>query len=192
MPDIESLLKEKRVFKPETDVLAPGELEQEEGRRAAQARASATPSASGRRWRKEHVTLVHALEEGARLEAALRASGSSAASSTSRTTASIGTSRARTPGAATRPRSSGRASPATRASSPTRELHREVCKFANVLKGHGVKKGDRVASLHADDPRARDRHARLHAHRRAPQRSSSAASRPRRCATASTTRGPRS
>src|SRR6185312_782944 len=24
------------------------------------------------------------------------------------------------------------------------ELHREVCKFANVLKAHGVKKGDRV------------------------------------------------
>jgi len=24
------------------------------------------------------------------------------------------------------------------------ELHREVCRFANVLKGHGVKKGDRV------------------------------------------------
>ena len=26
-----------------------------------------------------------------------------------------------------------------------RELHREVCKFANVLKNHGVKKGDRVS-----------------------------------------------
>jgi acetyl-CoA synthetase len=25
-----------------------------------------------------------------------------------------------------------------------RELHREVCKFANVLKAHGIKKGDRV------------------------------------------------
>ncbi|MCK4236553.1 MAG: acetate--CoA ligase, partial [Candidatus Krumholzibacteria bacterium] len=25
-----------------------------------------------------------------------------------------------------------------------RELHAEVCKFANVLKGHGIKKGDRV------------------------------------------------
>ncbi len=25
-----------------------------------------------------------------------------------------------------------------------RELHREVCKFANVLKSHGVKKGDRI------------------------------------------------
>jgi acetyl-CoA synthetase len=25
-----------------------------------------------------------------------------------------------------------------------RELHREVCKFANVLKSHGIKKGDRV------------------------------------------------
>jgi acyl-coenzyme A synthetase/AMP-(fatty) acid ligase len=26
-----------------------------------------------------------------------------------------------------------------------RELHAEVCKFANVLKAHGVKKGDRVS-----------------------------------------------
>src|SRR4030042_337728 len=25
-----------------------------------------------------------------------------------------------------------------------RELHKEVCKFANVLKAHGIKKGDRV------------------------------------------------
>ncbi|MDD4857113.1 MAG: acetyl-coenzyme A synthetase N-terminal domain-containing protein, partial [Candidatus Krumholzibacteria bacterium] len=25
-----------------------------------------------------------------------------------------------------------------------KELHREVCKFANVLKAHGIKKGDRV------------------------------------------------
>jgi acetyl-CoA synthetase len=25
-----------------------------------------------------------------------------------------------------------------------KELHREVCKFANVLKSHGIKKGDRV------------------------------------------------
>ena len=32
----------------------------------------------------------------------------------------------------------------TASTSPMRELHREVCRFANVLKAHGVKKGDRV------------------------------------------------
>ncbi len=40
-----------------------------------------------------------------------------------------------------------------------RELHAEVCRFANVLKKLGVKKGDRVTDLHADDPRGRFRHA---------------------------------
>jgi acetyl-CoA synthetase len=28
-----------------------------------------------------------------------------------------------------------------------RELHQQVCQFANVLKGQGVKKGDRVLKL---------------------------------------------
>ena len=68
-------------------------------------------------------------------------SGSSAASSTPATTASTATWPAR---AGTRPPSSGRASRATAACSPTRILHREVCKFANVLKGLGIKAGDRV------------------------------------------------
>ena len=68
-------------------------------------------------------------------------SGSSAARSTPATTASTGTwpDRART-----RPRSSGRASRATRRVLTYQELHREVCKFANVLKALGVQKGDRV------------------------------------------------
>ena len=48
------------------------------------------------------------------------------------------------PGGATRPRSSGRASRATRGRSPTSSCIREVCRFANVLKGLGVRQGDRV------------------------------------------------
>ena len=32
----------------------------------------------------------------------------------------------------------------TRSTSPIRELHEKVCRLANVLKAHGVKKGDRV------------------------------------------------
>ena len=49
-----------------------------------------------------------------------------------------------------------------------RELHEQVCRFANVLKGLGVKKGDRVTHLPADDPGAGGRDARLHPHRRHP------------------------
>ena len=48
------------------------------------------------------------------------------------------------------------------------QLHTEVCKFANVLKSQGVKKGDRVCDLHADDPGAAGGHAGLRAHRRDP------------------------
>ena len=67
------------------------------------------------------------------------------------------------------------------------ELHDEVCRFANVLKKHGVKKGDRVAIYLPMIPELRHRHARLRPHRRHPHASSSAASPPRPCATASTT-----
>ena len=45
-------------------------------------------------------------------------------------------------------------------------LHEEVCKFANVLKAQGVKKGDRVCSLHADGSRTGHCHAGLLPHRR--------------------------
>ena len=49
------------------------------------------------------------------------------------------------PGAATRPRSSGKATiPRNRRHITYRQLHEEVCRFANVLKARGVKKGDRV------------------------------------------------
>ena len=41
------------------------------------------------------------------------------------------------------------------------QLHREVCKFANVLKTLGIKTGDSRHDLHADDPRAGHRHAGL-------------------------------
>ncbi len=47
-----------------------------------------------------------------------------------------------------------------------RQLHERVCKFANVLKAHGVKEGRPRHHLPADDPRDRLCHARLRAHRR--------------------------
>ena len=66
--------------------------------------------------------------------------GSPTASSTSRTTASTCISRS----AATRPRSPSSASRATCATSRYRELHADVCRFANALLAQGVKAGDRV------------------------------------------------
>jgi acetyl-CoA synthetase len=43
------------------------------------------------------------------------------------------------------PRSSGKATIPRESKHITyRQLHDEVCRFANVLKAHGVKKGDRV------------------------------------------------
>ena len=49
-----------------------------------------------------------------------------------------------------------------------RELHDEVCRFANVLKARGVKQRRPRHHLPADDPRGGLRHARLRAHRRRP------------------------
>ena len=69
-------------------------------------------------------------------------SGSRAASSTPATTVSTaGSRRAR----ATSPPSSSRATRATPRRCTYKELLDEVSRFANVLKKHGVKKGDRVA-----------------------------------------------
>ena len=46
------------------------------------------------------------------------------------------------------------------------DLHRQVCKFANVLKALGVKYGRSRGALHADGPGTGDRHAGLRPHRR--------------------------
>jgi DNA polymerase-1 len=67
------------------------------------------------------------------------------------------------------------------------QLHAEVCKFANALKGLGIQPGDRVIIYMPMVPEARDRDASP-ARASAPStRWSSAASRPRRSPTASTT-----
>ncbi len=47
-------------------------------------------------------------------------------------------------------------------------LHREVCKFANVLKKLGIKQGRRGGHVHADGARAGHRHAGLRPDRRRP------------------------
>ena len=103
------------------------QLEQEDWRQSYRKLGEKSPERFWAKMAKENVSLVHALEEGARLEAAASPSGSSAPRPTSATTASIGTWRARTPGGATRRRSSGKASPATTRVITYAELHREVC-----------------------------------------------------------------
>ena len=73
--------------------------------------------------------------------------------------------------AATRSRSSGRATTRRRRGrSPTASCTREVCRFANVLKKHGVKKGDRVSIYMPMIPEAAIADARLRPHRRDPLR----------------------
>jgi acetyl-CoA synthetase len=47
-----------------------------------------------------------------------------------------------------------------------RELHEQVCRFANVLKAQGVKQGRRGLHLHADGAGSRRGHAGLYPHRR--------------------------
>src|ERR1700676_1761167 len=49
-----------------------------------------------------------------------------------------------------------------------RQLHREVCRMANVLRNRGVKRGGRVNNLSADDSGGRLRDARLRPARRYP------------------------
>ena len=51
-----------------------------------------------------------------------------------------------------------------------RELHADVCRFANALLAQGVKAGRPRGHLHAADARSRRRHACLRAHRRHPLR----------------------
>ena len=72
------------------------------------------------------------------------------------------------------------------------DLLDEVCRFANVAQGPRRRQGRPRRHLHADDPRAAGRHAGLRPHRRRRTRWSSAASRPTRSPTASTTPRPRS
>ena len=71
--------------------------------------------------------------------------------------------------AATRPRSSGKATTRRTTSTITyRELHDEVCRFANVAEDARRQEGRPRHHLPADDPGGGLRDARLRAHRRDP------------------------
>ena len=92
-------------------------------------------------------------------------SGSSAARPTSRTTAStpIWARRGRT-----RPALIWEGEPGDVRVLTYQMLHREVCKFANVLKKLGIEQGRRRGDVHADGARAGHRHAGLRPDRRGP------------------------
>ena len=190
MPDIESLLKEKRVFEPGKEFAKQANWSK---RQVAALRklGAKSPERFWAQMAKEHVSWFKPWKKVLDWKPPYAKWFVGAQTNVSYNCLDRHL-EGRTPGAATRPRSSGKASPATRACSPTAQLHREVCKFANVLKGLGVEKGDRVAiymPLMPGARRSRCSPARASARRTA---SCSAASRPSRCATASTTRARRS
>ena len=89
--------------------------------------------------------LDQALHQGQETSRSTRTTSRSTGSRTARSTSPPTASTAICPSAPTRPRSSGKATIPTKSQHITyRELHEQVCRFANVLKAHGVKKGDRV------------------------------------------------
>ena len=142
--DIESLLQEKRVFKPSAEFAKQRELVAQAGRRRCARSARATRSASGRRWRSENVSWFKPWKKvldwkppfakwfvGGKLNVSYNCLDRHLEGEHAwrRNKAAIiwegepGDTRMLTYG----------------------ELHREVCRFANALKALGVGKGDRVA-----------------------------------------------
>ena len=182
---IESVLTETRSFPPPAGVRRGGA--RQEPRRV---RGAVSP----RRRRSRGVlgraspassTWAHAVGPRARLEAARREVVRRRQAQRQRQLPRPPPRRA---GARTRPRSSGRASRATRACSRTASCTARSARPRTRSTALGVRAGRPRRDLHADDPRGRDRDARVRAASARRTRSCSAASRPRRCATASTTR----
>ena len=188
MPDIKrSLLKEEARLQARQRLRAPGQLEQEDGRRVPQARRKKPRALLGEDGEGERL-LVLPLEEGSRLEAALReVVRRRQAQRLLQLPRSPPRRRERLASKQGRDHLGGRARRFQRVLTYA-ELHREVCRFANVLKGLGVKKGDRVALYMPMIPELAI--AMLACTRiGARTASSSVAFRPMRCATASTTPG---
>ena len=171
--NITSVLKETRTFPPPAEFAAAG-ARQERGRvREALAAGQGRSAKASGPSRPKRCT---GSRSGTRCSTgrSRTPSGSSAARSTPATTASTGIS--------TGPRKNKAAiiwegEPGDTRVLRYQELHREVCKFANVLKRLGIKPGDRVTIYMPMIPEAGHRHARLRPHRRDALASSSAASR---------------
>ena len=143
MPDIESLLKEKRSFKTLCRFQPTGELEQTNHERIPKARREESHKVLGQDGQGKR-RLVQAMDEGPGLEATFCKVVSSARRPMSRTTASTDISKGLTPGARNKAAIIWEGEPGDTRIITYAELHKEVCRFANVLKSQGIKKGDRV------------------------------------------------
>ena len=137
---IESILKETRKFPPPASFAAQAHIKSLAEYEQLWKRGQDDPEGF---WAEqaERAALVQAVGQGARLERAARQVVRRRHRSTPATTASTGTS--------TGPRKNKAAiiwegEPGDTRVLTYQELHREVCKFANVLKALGIKKGDRV------------------------------------------------
>ena len=186
MADIESLLKEKRVFEPPPAFAKQRELEQEGRRGVPQARRAQSRALLGA---DGEASTSPGSRPGRRCSTGSRRSRSG--SSAARLNVSYNCLDRHLEGEHAWRRNKAaiiwEGEPGDTRVLTYGELHREVCRFANVLKALGVAEGRPRRDLHAawsPSWRSRCSPARASARRTA---SSSAASRPRRCATASTT-----
>ena len=158
---IDTLLDERRTFAPSAEFLAKARVTDQSLFEAADADPEGVLGGAGEEVRH----LVQAVRHGARVGPPVRQVVRRRRAERLATTASTATSR---PAAARRSPTTSRVSRATPARSPTRSCSPAVCRLANALRKLGIKRGDRVGHLHADDPGAADGDAGLRAHRGGP------------------------
>ncbi len=144
MADIESLLKEKRVFAPRPEFAKQANWSKKTRSARTASSARRARSASGRRWRSEHVFWFSPWKKVLDWKppfAKWFVGG--------KTNVSYNCLDRHLDGANAWRRNKAaiiwEGEPGDTRTFTYAQLHREVCKFANVLKGLGVEKGDRVA-----------------------------------------------
>ena len=140
-PNLDSTLHEHRVFPPPGRICGKGAREEPRGIRDALSPLY-SGSAAFLGGDRQRTALVRSLDQACSIGILPRPGGSSAARSISATTASIVT-----PLATVKDKVAilWESEPGETRTLTYGELHLEVQKFANVLKGLGVRKGDRVA-----------------------------------------------
>ena len=168
MPDLESLLREKRVFKPPAEFARNANWTRGQAEGAARARRAEPAALLGDDGARER-HLVQALEEGARLEAAVReVVRRRQAQRLLQLPRPASRGRARLAPQQGRDRLGGRAG--RRAHAHLRPAPRRGVPVRQCALGARRREGRPRGALHADDPRAADRDARVRADRRAAQR----------------------
>ena len=159
--NIKSVLIEERRFEPSEEFTASARLKPEDVETLRAEAASNYKGFWARQAQKElrwHKPFSVTLDESRRRTIA----GSPTANSTFPGTAWTCTWRS----AATRPPLTFVGEPGDVRHVSYRELHADVCRFANALSAQGVKTGDRVVIYMPHDSRGHRRDARLRAHRR--------------------------